>query len=259
MLAAFKRAQNATKKGGSKKDPKAKKAPGRAKQAGGKASPRVKSTRSGGHTSNGGSTVPVATDAPVSHFEQIPPEVLLKVLSLLDGKTLMVSVPQVCHRWRAACAAIRNVHLDFSWWGGLWEDRIPVEVLAGWGQTPFMIRTQKETQRTERMLRRGGGVGNIAGNVWKTGMCELFPRTTSVTMWYGQIVEDAHLLALADKCRGLTHANFKCCGNMTDVAPLELAAKCIKFSRLTHATFTILEADGCSRAWIGRQVPSAAD
>ena len=118
MLAAFKRAQNATKKGGSKKDPKAKKAPGRAKQAGGKASPRVKSTRSGGHTSNGGSTVPVATDAPVSHFEQIPPEVLLKVLSLLDGKTLMVSVPQVCHRWRAACAAIRNVHLDFSWWGG---------------------------------------------------------------------------------------------------------------------------------------------
>ena len=136
------------------------------------------------------STVPVATDAPISPFERIPPEVLLKVLSQLDGKTLMASVPQVCQRWRTACSAIRNVHLDFSWWKG---GKIPVEVLAGWRQTTF----GKKAQRTKRMLRRGGG--NIAGDVWKTGMCELFPRTTSITMVYRHGVEDSHLLALADK------------------------------------------------------------
>jgi len=53
-----------------------------------------------------------------SHFERLPPEVVLKVLSQLKGKTLMVSIPQVCKLWRALCHDIKNVHLDFSWWKG---------------------------------------------------------------------------------------------------------------------------------------------
>ena len=31
-----------------------------------------------------------------AHFDRTPPEMVLKVISQLDGKTLMVSVPQVC-------------------------------------------------------------------------------------------------------------------------------------------------------------------
>ena len=45
-------------------------------------------------------------------FDWIPPEVVLKVLSQLKGKTLMASVPQVCKRWRTLCQDIRKVHLD---------------------------------------------------------------------------------------------------------------------------------------------------
>ena len=43
---------------------------------------------------------------------------------------------------------------------------------------------------------------------------------------------DAAVLAVADKCRGLTHANFGGCHNLTDASVLELADKC---RGLTHA------------------------
>ena len=52
-------------------------------------------------------------------IEGIPDEILLKVLSLLFGKTLMVYAPQVCKRWRKLCPEIKNVHLDyFTWFNG---------------------------------------------------------------------------------------------------------------------------------------------
>ena len=112
-------------------------------------------------------------------MEHLPPEVVLKVLSQLNGKTLMVSIPQVCKRWRAMCQEIRNVHLEFSWVNA----RVPVEVLDGWRQTSLMSRG------------RGRRIG------WKTGLCELFPRSASITMGSRQGVEDAHLMAVADKCQ----------------------------------------------------------
>lgn len=90
-------------------------------------------------------------------------EILCIVVSQLDAKTLMVSVPQVCKLWRALCQDIQDVHLDFSWWRGIiappgtvGDPKIPAEVFAGWRQAP---------------LTAGGGL--------KTGLCELFPRTTS--------------------------------------------------------------------------------
>ena len=46
---------------------------------------------------------------------------------------------------------------------------------------------------------------------WASGMCALFPGTTSVTMGYAK---DAHLLALADKCHELTYADFNGCGGL---------------------------------------------
>eukprot|EP00729_Bicosta_minor_P023763 gene23763-biopygen18357 len=175
--------------------------------------------------------------AEMCHVERMPPEVMLKILSQLDGKTLVVAVPQVCKLWRALCKDIRNVHLDFSWCERYVT--IPVEVLAGWKQTAFVTRTRKNTARTERMLRRnsrgggGGGAGNTAESGWTTGMCELFPRTTSVTM-SGDRIEDAHLMVLADKCPGITHVKFRRCKNLTDAAVLALADKC---PGITHADF----------------------
>ena len=169
----------------------------------------------------------------MSHIERLPNEVLHDILSRLDGKTLLVCIPQVCRRWRAVCQGIQGVHLVFSWWrGGV--GTVPVEVLAGWKQTPFM-------------LGAGSGGGSISSSMvnarcWKTGLCELFPRTTSVTMSGGNNVEDAHMMALADKCPGITHADFGQCENLTDAAVVALL-------------WSVREPDGCSSGCVGRQVP----
>ena len=160
------------------------------------------------------------------HIERLPPEVMLSVLSQLDSKTLVFAVPQVCKQWRALCQNIRNVHLDFSWGRGV---NVPVEVLAGWRQTPFILSAGGGV--STRVTRRSSAAADAAR--WRTGLCELFPRTTSVTMRKTQ-VEDAHLMALADKCPGITHANFNGCKNLTDAAVLALAAKC---PGITHADF----------------------
>ena len=160
----------------------------------------------------------------------VPMELMVMILTHLDAKTLMVSIPQVCKLWRALCQDIQDVHLDFRWWGeknswGFLEGKdVPVEVLAGWGQMPFVA---------------GGGDGGSTDGCadeegdWKTGLCELFPRTASVTMG-GYNVQDAHLLALADKCPGIAHANFGYCTKLTDAAVLALADKC---HGIKHADF----------------------
>ena len=64
---------------------------------------------------------------------------------------------------------------------------------------------------------------------WTTGLCELFPCTTSVTMKGGG-VKDEHLTVLASKCPKLAHANFTACQNLTDEA-VRL------WHHLTHANF----------------------
>eukprot|EP00729_Bicosta_minor_P032568 gene32568-biopygen30351 len=174
-------------------------------------------------------------DVDVPHIEWLQDEVLCIVFSQLDPKTLMVSVPQVCKLWRAVCQDIQDVHLDFSWWRGIITPpasgggpKIPAEVFAGWRQAP---------------LTAGGGL--------KTGLCELFPRTTSVTMnggynyWYGEIddiwmhdvidVTNAAVVALADKCSGITYADFSDIEELTDVAVMALADKC---PGITHAAFS---------------------
>lgn len=74
------------------------------------------------------------------------------------------------------------------------------------------------------------GAGAAGGARWASGMCELFPRTTSVTinMQWGDLCEDGHMMALADKCHKcarLLHAHFFCCENLTDAAMIALAGK----------------------------------
>ena len=148
----------------------------------------------------------------------LPNEMLLIIISQLDGKTLMVSIPQVCKLWRSVCQDVENVHLDFSWWREKDKgNHVPVEVLSGW-----------------RLITVGA---NRKG--WKTGLCELFPRTTSITMQVGLIDEDpmdAHLLALANKCHGMqiAHVYFRYCKKLTDAAVIALADK---GPGITHVNF----------------------
>lgn len=125
-------------------------------------------------------------------MERMPAEVLHILFSQQDAMTLMVAIPQVCKRWRTLCQAMRNVHLDFSWcYEEKWDAwiSIPVEALVGWRHTTFMLSSIGGSSHRAK----------IAG--WKTGMCDLFPNTTSVTL-AGEDVEDALLMALADKCPG---------------------------------------------------------
>ena len=165
-----------------------------------------------------------------AHFNWIPPEVVLKVLSQLDGKTLMVSVPQVCKRWRTLCQDIRNVHLDFRWWGG----NVPAQVLAGWRQGRSTVGGGHGGGRSGGSSSSSTGEGGL-----KTGLCALFPRTTSVTTNGGvNEVTDAHLMALADKCAGITLAAFGYCGNLTDAAVIALANAC---PGIAHADFSFCE------------------
>lgn len=102
---------------------------------------------------------------------------------------MMISVPQVCKRWRDMCRELKGVDLDldFEWWG----KTVPVEVLAGW--------------RLQRPLEGGGGGGGAGpagreqqGDAWVTGMCELCPRATAITMRVRHTVADVHAIALAD-------------------------------------------------------------
>ena len=153
-------------------------------------------------------------------IEWLSPEILSIVLSQLDAKTMMVSVPQVCKRWRNMCRDLKGVRLDFQWW----DATVPVEVLAGW--------------RLQRPLEGSGGGGRAApaggeqqGNAWITGMCELFPRATAITMLPGHGVEDAHVIALA-KCRGLIEVDFASCDKLTDAALLALADTCCGLMRV---------------------------
>ena len=170
----------------------------------------------------------------VQPIEWLPNEIMNIIFSNLNAKTLMVSIPQVCKRWRALCQDVENVHLDFSWWGeidglGFLKDkRIPAKALSGWRKTPFLSGSA------------GGGSRSSmkAARCWKSGLCELFPRTTSVTMG-GEYVEDAHLIALAaDKfCTGITRACFGGGRNLTDAGVFALAHKSTACGGLTHVYF----------------------
>lgn len=67
-------------------------------------------------------------------IELLQDEVLCTIFSHLDTKTLMLSIPQVCRVWRAVCQDMVDMHLDLG--SGI---NVPVEVFAGWKQTPFMM------------------------------------------------------------------------------------------------------------------------
>lgn len=122
----------------------------------------------------------------------------------------MVSVPQVCKQWRNMCRELKGVHLYFQFWDAT--------VLARW--------------RLQRPLEGSAGGGSAApaggeqqGDARVTGMCELFPRATAITMLAGHDVEDVHVIALAKchKCPGLKIVDFSCCWNLADAAVLEWA------------------------------------
>ena len=180
-------------------------------------------------------------------IEQIPDEILQYfIFSVLDPKSLLFAVPQVCKKWRRACQQMKGVHLDLGSWFG--NKVTPVEVLAGWRQTPMML----------------GG----AGGGWATGLCALFPCVTSVTLGskvynHKYWIRDEHLVALAanyprithatidcryllhdgviafaDKNPGLTHVMLYQCNNLSDDTLIALGKKC---RGITQIAFTNLD------------------
>ena len=194
---------------------------------------------SGGDAASGGGIDSARVEKEAEEAEGPPiswvqDEVLCIILSLLDAKTLLIAVPQVCKFWRSMCKELDGVHLDFRWWG---EKKVPLQVVAGWRVLPTLVAVGSADcvgDVSAEGDEAAAGAGAQQEGRWASGMCALFPGTTSVTMGRGQEVKDAHLLALADKCRGLTHADFQGCWNLTDAAVLELADKC---RGLTHAAF----------------------
>ena len=156
-------------------------------------------------------------------IEWLQDEVLCIVFSNLDARTLMVSIPHVCKLWRALCQDIPGVHLDFGWLG----EGVPVEVLVGSQLRPLAGGDGSKQTNSSRGADAGG---------WKSGLCELFPYTTSVTIGptFGDCnhLTDAAMLALADKCRGITHADFSRCYDLMDAAVIVLADKCRGITRV---------------------------
>ena len=77
-------------------------------------------------------------------------------------------------------------------------------------------------------------------------MCMRFPWTTTVTL-RGSKVNDAHVMALAAHCPGITHATFKGCVHLTNMAAIVMANKChglvfVNFGRcrMTHVIVSSL-------------------
>lgn len=180
-------------------------------------------------------------------IELVQDEVLCIIFSYLDAKTLIVSVPQVCKLWRAMCQDVQDVHLDLRWCKG----GVPCEVLTGWPQTPFI-------------LSGGGGGGSSPeeGGRWKSGLCELFPGTTSVTLKWG-VAEDSHIVALADSCPGIKYLNFGFCGKVTDAAVIALANKCPGITRANfYGSWNLSGAAAlplaykCPGVLLGREIPT---
>lgn len=48
-------------------------------------------------------------------MNSLPDDLLLKTLKYVKGQSMLVVVPHVCKRWRAACQSLRCVHLDLTW------------------------------------------------------------------------------------------------------------------------------------------------
>ena len=138
-------------------------------------------------------------------------------------------------------------------WGRQKENNSIASILAGWRETPFFLSRQAEAEADADAESSG----------WKSGLCELFPTASAVTMniaprtenarydwssgWMGHYnhntlrvegATDPDAIILADKCPGITQVNFKNCDKLTDTAVIAFAEKC---SGLIHADFS-----GCS-------------
>ena len=190
---------------------------------------------------------PRTTTTTTTTILDVPLEILLIILSKVDAKTLLITVPQVGTLWRNACQELDGVHLDLSWWTA--EKKVPVEALVGWKQ-----RTSTD--------------GGAHSGRWADGLIDLFPRSTAVIVgdrWFGwdavgdsgdlpkhppkncsaEITQasfggyarltDADVVTFADRCPGIRYANFSNCRNLTDIAVVCLAQKC---PNIVYANFS---------------------
>ena len=128
-------------------------------------------------------------DEPVAEpaIDGLPDEIVCLIFKELDVKTLLITIPQVCRRWRGVCQQLKEVHLDFRWTTR--EAWVPVSAIAGWRQDSYD--------------RLGGGNSSAdvtCGGAWVTGLCRLFPGATGVSLGHEGYscshVGDDHLRSL---------------------------------------------------------------
>ena len=141
------------------------------------------------HVLNATSDEPFAESA----IDGLPDEIMCLIFKLLDAKTLLINVPQVCRRWRGVCQQLKDVHLDFRWT----TRDVPVSTLAGWRQ---------DSDGGDEPIGCGNCYACVKGgshpcqSTWVTGVCRLFPGATGISLgqeWGSDShVEDDHLFSL---------------------------------------------------------------
>eukprot|EP00037_Helgoeca_nana_P002811 m.36311 g.36311 ORF g.36311 m.36311 type:complete len:1484 (+) comp12851_c0_seq1:350-4801(+) len=198
-------------------------------------------------------TVRAAADDDDAENDLLPLELLANVFAFLGQRTLLLSVPAVCRRWRLACQLVRGMRIDLSFlpptaafhralnpdlseqYSEDYEN--PYEDIQGhdacyWepggaGQGYAMARNElfKRFEREADVAQ-----SNVAR--WLSGMAERFPQITSVVL-SGNDLADRCLAPLAQHCQKLEHIEVSNSTAFTGKCLAELAKGCPHLSSVT--------------------------
>ena len=152
-------------------------------------------------------------------INQMPDELLLSLISKVDPKSLMVTVPQVCKRWRRLCQQLKGVYLDFDWWEG---GEVPVEALDNVCTLfPFTAKIRsngvfKDMHLLKLIKCQGIVHADFSGSA---GLTDCFvgiflarcPLLTYVDFSGSSLLTDFVLIALAELCGELKHVDVNDC------------------------------------------------
>eukprot|EP00038_Savillea_parva_P003084 m.120817 g.120817 ORF g.120817 m.120817 type:complete len:621 (+) comp11067_c0_seq1:170-2032(+) len=150
---------------------------------------------------SGGGALPSDYTGPAP-IDRIPNEVLAAILTQLDTRTLLLSVPLVCRRWRRTCAMVPNVQLDMT----------------------FLSKDAR--------LRHVAARGKTSR--WLGAIFALFPQVTSLSLREFAKLTDEAVETVSRRCPHLRAVDFTCCHQLTRGAAVALALKC---PHLTSVTF----------------------
>ena len=149
--------------------------------------------------------------------------IIFSFVNILDIKTLMITIPQVCQLWRELYSEVLNVNSILKRLSN--NKAIPIDWFNKMLNTFTHIKS----------VRYFTCYDNDIPNLYLFALAENCPGLTHVDLGGCQNQLDyAAVLKLADKCRGLKYVDFDACWNLMDVFVLGLADKCRK---LKHVAF----------------------